>query len=65
MTNIYMSSKGPREIDALPYPYLQNALAKLRREQKDGERQDEIDALAARMAEIDAMAEEPQQAGAL
>jgi hypothetical protein len=65
MTNVYMSSKGPRQIDEPPYPYLANALAKLQREQTDGERQDEIGAMAARLAEIDAMAEEPQQAETL
>jgi hypothetical protein len=65
MTNIYMSSKGPRQIDELPYPYLMNAHAKLVRECKDGERQDEIDALARRLDEIDAMAEDAPQAEAL
>lgn len=52
----YLNSKGQSvEIASMFYPHLVNAHAKLVREQKDGERQSEIDAMAARIAEIDAM----------
>lgn len=61
MTKHYQGSRGPMEIAAMPYPYLENAHAKLVREQKDSERQDEIDAMAARLAEL---AEEELEAGA-
>lgn len=53
MTNIYVSaSRGPVEIDTMNAFHLDAALAKLKREQKDGERQDEIDALSKRLADI-------------
>lgn len=59
MTAHYTNSKGAQvPIADMLYPHLRNARDKLVREQKDGERQAEIDAMTARLAEIDAMAEE-------
>jgi len=55
MTTHYHGSRGPVEIATMPYPYLLNARDKLRRDQQDGERQAEIDAMSARLAEIEAM----------
>lgn len=51
MTAHYHSSKGPKLIEAMPYPYLQNAHDKLVREEPH--RTDEIEAMAKRLAEID------------
>lgn len=63
MTTHYHGSKGPVAIVDMLYPHLLNARDKLVREQRDGERQVEIDAMSARLAEIDAMAEaEAEQA---
>ena len=56
MTTTNQSSKGPKAIADLPYPYLCNALAKLERE-GDPTRAAEITAMRARVAEIDAMAD--------
>lgn len=62
MTATYHSSKGPKQIADLPYPYLFNAHAKLVRERMDETRDPEIAAMAARLAEIDALiAEETDQ----
>lgn len=58
MTTHYHGSKGPVLIAEMHYPHLLNARDKLVREQKDGARQDEIDAMTARLAEIDAMVTE-------
>ena len=58
MTTHYNGSRGPVLIADMLYPHLRNARDKLVREQKDGERQAEIDAMTARLDEIDAMAEE-------
>lgn len=58
----YTNSKGlPVLIESMFYPHLLNARDKLVREQKEGDRQAEIDAMTARLAEIDAMAEEEAQ----
>jgi hypothetical protein len=62
MTTHYNGSKGPILIADMLYPHLLNARDKLVREQKDGARQVEIDAMTARLAEIDAMAEEEAEA---
>lgn len=46
MTSTYRSSKGEDLVIAdMAFPYLKSAHAKLIREQVDGERQDEIDAM--------------------
>ncbi len=58
MTLHYHGSKGPVPIANMLYPHLRNARDKLVREQTDGERQAEIDAMNARLAELDALAEE-------
>ncbi len=58
MTTHYEGSRGPVLIETMPYPYLLNARDKLVREQRKGERQAEIDAMTARIADIDAMATE-------
>lgn len=48
MTKMYVNSKGQDvEIASMAYPYLCSAHAKLVREQRDGLRQAEIDAIAA------------------
>jgi hypothetical protein len=53
MTQHYINSKGqPREIADMPYPHLVNAHAKLVREEPH--RTAEIEAMAKRLAEIDA-----------
>lgn len=62
MTTHYNGSRGPMLIADMPYPYMLNARDKLVREQKDGERQAEIDAMTARLAEIDAMVEPEAEA---
>lgn len=51
----YRSSKGPVLITAIPYPHLKAAHAKLLRDGFGPERQPEFDAMAARLAEMDAM----------
>lgn len=56
----YLSSKGAVEIDTMPYPYASNALKKLRRESP--ERKEEIDALAKRVADLEAAQEENPRA---
>lgn len=59
MTTHYNSgSRGPVEIASMNYNHLLNARDKLAREQTDGDRQSEVDAMTARLAEIDAMADE-------
>ena len=50
----YLSSKGAVEIDTMPYPYASNALAKLRRD--NPERREEIAALEAHTAKLEAEA---------
>lgn len=50
----YHGSKGPMEIASMPYPYLKNARDKLARERKGDERQDELDAMTARIEQLDA-----------
>lgn len=52
MTTHYNGSRGPMEIAAMPYPYLQNAYDKLVRERKDESRDGEIEAMKARLAEL-------------
>jgi hypothetical protein len=52
MITHYNGSRGPMPIATMPYPYLLNARDKLVREQKDGARQDEIDAMAEEEAEL-------------
>lgn len=54
MTTHYEGSRGPMEIASMPYPYLRNARDKLVREQRDGERQAEIDAMSAQIDKLDA-----------
>jgi hypothetical protein len=59
MTTHYNSaSRGPVEIASMRYEHALNARDKLAREDKDGERTAERDALAAHIASIEAMAEE-------
>ncbi len=51
MTKMYVNSKGQDvEIASMAYPHLCSAHAKLVREQRDGLRQAEIDAMAAEIA---------------
>ena len=52
MITHYKSSKGPVAIDAMPLRYANNALAKLRRDAP--ERVEEIDAIAAHVAKLEA-----------
>lgn len=52
MITHYKSSKGPMAIDAMPLRYANNALAKLRRDAP--ERVEEIDAIAAHVAKLEA-----------
>lgn len=59
MTAIYQGSKGPVAIADMPYPHLRNALEKLQREGSPA-RQDEIAAMSARLAHLDA--EQPESA---
>lgn len=61
---IYQSSKGPRVIAELPFPYLCNALAKLEREGFEPERAAEVEALRARKAVLDAEHAEANQGAA-
>lgn len=58
MTTHYHGSKGPVPIVDMLYPHLLNARDKLVREQRDGERQAEIDAMTARLNEIEATSQE-------
>lgn len=53
MITHYQSSKGPVAIATMPFPYLQNAHDKLVRE-GDPSRQAEVDAMAVRLAELEA-----------
>ncbi len=54
MTTFYVNSKGQDvEIASMAYPHLCSAHAKLVREQRDGLRQAEIDAMAAEIAARD------------
>lgn len=63
MTVQYQSSKGPMSIEAMPTPYMRNALAKLQRE-GDPSRQAEIVAMSAQLAEREAQeANAPPPAG--
>ena len=55
----YQGSKGPMEIATMPLPYLRNALDKLEREDA-AERQAEIVAMRARLADADASPEAPK-----
>lgn len=55
MTTTYTDSKGKAlAVAGMAYPHLKSAHAKLVREQVGAARQDEIDAMAARLAELDA-----------
>lgn len=56
-THYHSSSKGPTPIATMAYPHLLNARDALVRKADDS-RQPELDALNARLAEIDAMATE-------
>lgn len=58
----YMSSKGPKPIAELPYPYLRNAAEKLRRE-GDPARAAELAAMDARLAEEEEAAPAPPPIG--
>lgn len=49
-TTHYQGSKGPVEIETMPFPHLNSALAKLLRDRIGDERQDEVDAMSARLA---------------
>ena len=51
----YQSSKGPVLITAIAYPHLKAAHAKLLRDGFAADRQPEVDAMAARLAELDAL----------
>lgn len=54
MTQHYNNSKGVDVLIAdMAYPHLASAHAKLVREQRDGQRQAEIDAMAAELARRD------------
>ncbi|WP_436357349.1 hypothetical protein [Brevundimonas sp. CEF1] len=54
MTTFYVNSKGQDvEIASMAYPHLCSAHAKLIRDQRDGLRQVEIDAMAAEIAARD------------
>ncbi len=59
----YQSSKGPVLITAIAYPHLKAAHAKLMRDGFGPERQPEIDAMAARLAFLDAEYEAKQKEG--
>lgn len=61
---IYQSSKGPRVIAEMPYPYLCNAIRALERwieGETATERLPELDAMRARRAALDAESEAAQQ----
>ena len=65
MTKMYVNSKGQDvEIASMAYPHLCSAHAKLVREQRDGLRQAEIDAMAAEIAIRDEAHAAPQAADA-
>ena len=49
----YNGSRGPVEINSMLYPHLKNARDKLVRDQRNGERQAEIEAMSARLAHLD------------
>lgn len=57
-THYNSSSRGPVEIASMRYEHALNARDKLAREDKDGERTAERDALAAHIAAIEATFEE-------
>lgn len=60
----YVNSKGQDvEIASMSYPHLVSAHAKLVREQRDGLRQKEIDAMAAEIAARDVQRAEAEEAG--
>lgn len=60
----YVNSKGEDvEIASMAYPHLVSAHAKLVREQRDGLRQKEIDAMAAEIAARDVQRAEAEEAG--
>jgi len=60
----YVNSKGQDvDIASMAYPHLCSAHAKLVREQRDGLRQKEIDALAAEIAARDVQRAEAEEAG--
>ena len=63
MSATYVNSRGlDVEIASMAYPHLVSAHAKLVREQRDGLRQTEIDAMAAELTKRDAeRAEEERQ----
>lgn len=62
VTHYNSGSRGPVLIETMNYAHLLNARDKLAREDKDGERSQELDALNARIAEIDAMIAEETDA---
>lgn len=57
VTHYHSSSRGSVEIASMHYGHLANAVAKLEREQEAGEHQLVIDAMKARMADLDAQRE--------
>lgn len=60
----YVNSKGQDvEIASMAYPHLASAHAKLVREQRDGLRQTEIDAMAAELAAREAQRAQAEEAG--
>lgn len=60
----YVNSRGQDvEIASMAYPHLCSAHAKLIREQRDGLRQKEIDAMAAEIAARDVQRAEAEEAG--
>ena len=58
MITHYQGSRGLMAIDEMPYPYLVNARDKLVLSQIGNARQDEIDAMSARIKALDAEREE-------
>lgn len=64
MTATYVNSKGlDVEIASMAYPHLCSAHAKLIRDQRDGLRQTEIDAMAAEIAAREIQRAEAEEAG--
>lgn len=61
ITHYTSSSRGEVEIASMHYGHLANTVAKLQREQVDGEHQPTIDAMQARMAALDAEREAAEQ----
>jgi hypothetical protein len=57
-THYHSASRGPVEIASMRYEHALNARGKLAREDKDGLRKPELDALAAHIAGIEADFEE-------